>query len=422
MKKRFISAWQFIKSFLRWGALAVIVGVGCGLVGTAFHIAINYATQWRGEKPWLLYLLPVGGIVIVWLYHRLGQSSRLGTDKLFVSIQERTSVPAAMAPLIFIATFITHLLGGSAGREGAALQLGGSFANGIARAMKLNDEDKRTMTMLGMGALFSALFGTPMTATLFAMEVLCMGHMVYSSFVPCIIGNMTAYGVSIALNMEPENYHIANVPELTLVSSVQVIVLALLVALLSVFFCSVMHHSAHYLRKWIDNPYARAIIGGVVIILLTLMTGTRDYNGAGGHVIERAIEGIARPEDFILKLLFTALSLGTGYKGGEIVPTFFVGATFGCVVGPLLGMDPGFAAAIGLVALFCGNTNCPIASIFLAIELFGAVGVPLFAIACAVSYMMSGYSSLYHSQLIPDRQLKFGILITPEKMNMNIKR
>lgn len=415
MKEQILNAWRFVKSFLRWGVLAIVVGVACGLVGTAFHIAINYATQWRGQFPWLLFLLPVGGVIIVWVYHRLGQSSRLGTDKLFTAIQDRTAVPVAMAPLIFIATFITHLLGGSAGREGAALQLGGSIANGIGNALKLNEEDKRTMTMLGMGALFSALFGTPLAATLFVMEVLCMGHIVYSSFVPCIIASMTAYGVSMALHMEPEGYVIANVPQLGLTSCLQVIALALLVAVLSIGFCKVMHESGHYLKKWMDNPYLRAIVGGVVIIALTLLVGTRDYNGAGGQVIERAIEGIARPQDFILKLLFTAITLGSGYKGGEIVPTFFVGATFGCVVGPLLGLDAGFAAAVGLVALFCGNTNCPIASVFLAIELFGGVGVPLFAIACAVSYMMSGYSSLYHSQLIPDRQLKFGGMITPEK-------
>ena len=157
----------------------------------------------------------------------------------------------------------------------------------------------------------------------------------------------------------------------------------------------------------------------LAIIALTLLAGTRDYNGAGAQVIERAIEGVARPQDFILKLLFTAITLGCGYKGGEIVPTFFVGATFGCVVGPLLGLDPGFAAAIGLVATFCGNTNCPIASVFLGIELFGGQAVPLFAIACAVSYMLSGYSSLYHNQLIPEKELKFGDMVTPEKDSMH---
>ncbi|MDY5221045.1 MAG: chloride channel protein [Eubacteriales bacterium] len=415
MKLQLENAWHFLRAFLRWSLLAILVGAVCGLVGTAFHVCVNFATQWRGELAWLLYLLPVGGVVIVWLYHRLGQSSSLGTDKLFTSIQDRTAVPVAMAPLIFVATFLTHLLGGSAGREGAALQLGGSLGSDIGRLLKLNEDDRRTLTMVGMGALFAALFGTPLTATLFVMEVLCMGHMVYSSFVPCIVASLTAFGVSLLLHMEPEGYVLAAVPGLNWLSALQVTGLAALCAALSVIFCAVMHISGHSFKKWMKNPYVRAIAGGAAIIALTLLVGTRDYNGAGAQVIERAIEGEARPWDFVLKLVFTAITLGCGYKGGEIVPTFFVGATFGCVVGPLLGLDPGFAAAIALVATFCGNTNCPVASVFLGIELFGGQAVPLFALACAVSYMLSGYSSLYHNQLIPEKELKFGDMVTPEK-------
>ena len=419
MKLQLENAWHFLRAFLRWSLLAILVGAVCGLVGTAFHVCVNYATKWRGELPWLLYLLPVGGVVIVWLYHRLGQSSSLGTDKLFTSIQNRTAVPVAMAPLIFVATFLTHLLGGSAGREGAALQLGGSLGSDVGRLLKLSEDDRRTLTMVGMGALFAALFGTPLTATVFVMEVLCMGHMVYSSFVPCIVASLTAFGVSLLLHMEPEGYTLSVVPGLNWFSALQVTGLAALCAALSVIFCAVMHISGHSFKKWMKNPYVRAIAGGLAIIVLTLLVGSRDYNGAGAQVIERAIEGEARPQDFILKLIFTAITLGCGYKGGEIVPTFFVGATFGCVVGPLLGMNPGFAAAIALVATFCGNTNCPVASVFLGIELFGGQAVPLFALACAVSYMLSGYSSLYHNQLIPEKELKFGDMVTPERDSMH---
>ena len=419
MKLQLENAWHFLWAFLRWSLLAIMVGAVCGLVGTAFHVCVNFATQWRGALEWLLYLLPVGGVVIVWLYHRLGQSSSLGTDKLFTSIQDRTAVPVAMAPLIFVATFLTHLLGGSAGREGAALQLGGSLGSDVGRLLRLNEDDRRTLTMVGMGALFAALFGTPLTATLFVMEVLCMGHVVYSSFVPCIVASLTAFGVSLLLHMEPEGYALAVVQGLNWLSALQVTGLAALCAVLSVIFCAVMHVSGHSFKKWMKNPYVRAIAGGAAIIALTLLVGTRDYNGAGAQVIERAIEGEARPQDFILKLIFTAITLGCGYKGGEIVPTFFVGATFGCVVGPLLGMNPGFAAAIALVATFCGNTNCPVASVFLGIELFGGQAVPLFALACAVSYMLSGYSSLYHNQLIPEKELKFGDMVTPERDSMH---
>lgn len=414
MKKLFDKINPYILSFGRWYVLAFIVGLACGLAGTLFHICINYATQLRGDFPWLLYLLPVGGLVIIWVYHLFHESSLLGTDKLFIAIHQRLHVPNSMAPIIFIGTCITHLLGGSAGREGAALQLGGSISNAIARKMELTEDEQRSMTMMGMGALFASLFGTPLTATLFVMEVFCLGHIVYSSLVPCLFSCITAYCVSISLHMQPEAYTLHIVPELYSDSILQVIALSLACALLSILFCTVMHKSGAWLKKLIKNPYLRAFAGGCAIVALTLLVGTTDYNGAGGHVIERAIEGVARPQDFILKLIFTAITLGCGFRGGEIVPTFFVGATFGCVVGPLIGMDPGFAAAIGLIATFCGNTNCPIASVFLAIELFGGKGISLFAIACAVSYMMSGNFSLYHYQIIPDQSLKYGDMIMPE--------
>lgn len=414
IKKLIEKTSPFVTSFTRWYVLSFFIGLACGLVGSLFHICINYATQWRGQAPWLLYLLPLGGLAIIWVYHLFNQSSRLGTDQLFMAIHKRLHVPSSMAPIIFIGTFLTHLFGGSAGREGAALQLGGSISNAFARKMELTEEEQRTTTMMGMGALFASLFGTPLTATLFVMEVFCLGHIIYASLVPCLFSCITAYCVSIALHMTPESYLLHNVPQMYSTSIVQVIVLSIACAVLSIFFCNVMHKSSSWLKKLIRNPYLRVFAGGLIIIALTLLVGTTDYNGAGGHVIERAIEGVARPQDFILKLLFTAITLGCGYRGGEIVPTFFVGATFGCVAGPLIGMDPGFAAAVGMIATFCGNTNCPIASVFLAIELFGGEAIPLFAIASATAYMMSGYSSLYHYQIIPDRKLKFGDIIMPE--------
>lgn len=413
MEKGFSGARRTAVAFLKWAALAALTGIVCGFVGVGFHKAIGFATRLRGQWPWLLYLLPVGGALIVFLYQWMKQPAGLGTDDLFESIQRRRQVPVAMAPLIFVATFITHLLGGSAGREGAALQLGGSIANGIGATLRLDEGSKRTMTLVGMGALFAALFGTPVTAMVFVMEVLALGHMMYSSIVPCAIASASAYGVSLLLGVQPESYALTAVPAFGVVPLLQVIALGALCAGLSVFFCAVMHRAHALLAKTMKNPYARAVAGGLLILLLTLLVGTRDYNGAGGNVIERAIEGAARPQDFLLKLLFTAVTLGSGYKGGEIVPTFFVGATFGCVVGPLLGLGPGFAAAVALAATFCGNTNCPIASVFLAVELFGGQAVPLFAVACAVSYMLSRNASLYHAQRTPYGDLKQGVIVLP---------
>lgn len=413
MEKTIKGSAQLMRAFFKWIFLTVPLGAVYGLIGVLFHTCIGLATDLRGAHPWLLYLLPAGGLLIVLLYQLFRQPVSLGTDQLFTSVLDKTKVPLAMAPLIFISTFITHLMGGSAGREGAALQLGGSIANKLATWARLSEEDRRVLTMAGMGALFAGLFGTPVTAVFFVMEVLAMGHMIYAAIVPCAAASITAYGVSLLLHVRPEAYEIRNVPAFTAVSALQTLGLSVLCAGLSILFCVVMHTVHEKSAAWIKNPYLRIAAGGVIIILLTLLLHTTDYNGAGGYVIERAIEGNARPWDFILKLLFTAVTLGCGYKGGEIVPSFYVGAAFGCVAGPLLHMDPGFAAAVGLISVFCGNTNCPIASVFLAVELFGGKAVPLFALACAVSYMLSGNFSLYHAQLRPYKNLKLGTIVLP---------
>lgn len=415
MKKSFAEFKRWSLAFLKWTGLALLVGAVCGLIGTAFHYSIHIAGEVREANSWLIFLLPVGGAAIVLTYSLMKQQITLGTDLLFHSIHGKKPVPFVMAPLIYIGTFITHLLGGSAGREGAALQLGGSMGSSIGVFLKLKKEEIRTLALMGMGALFSALFGTPLAAALFVMEVLALGHMVYSSFAPCLIASLAAYGVSLLLGVSGESFALASVPAFGAVPLLQSAALAIVCAILSVAFCRLMHLSHKSAAKHLKNPYLRAVLGGAVIVLLTLAVGTRDYNGAGGQVIKRAIEqGQARPWDFALKFIFTAITLASGFKGGEIVPTFFVGAAFGCTVGPIIGMDAGFAAALALIALFCGNTNCPIASILLALELFGGKGLPFFALACAITYMLSGNISLYHNQLIANKGLKLGSLILPE--------
>ena len=415
MKESFAEFKRRSVAFLKWTGLALLVGAVCGLIGTAFHYSIHIAGELREANSWLIVLLPVGGAAIVFVYSLMRQQITLGTDLLFRSIHTKKTVPLAMAPLIYLGTFITHLLGGSAGREGAALQLGGSMGSSIGVFLKLKNEESRTLALMGMGALFSALFGTPLAAAIFVMEVLALGHMVYSSFVPCLIASLAAYGVSLLLGVSGESFALAAVPSFGAVPLLQTAALAIVCAVLSIAFCKLMHLSNKAAAKYLKNPYIRAILGGAVIVALTLAVGTRDYNGAGSHIIKRAIEqGQAQPWDFALKFIFTAITLASGFKGGEIVPTFFVGAAFGCTVGPLLGMDAGFAAALALIALFCGNTNCPIASLLLAMELFGGKGLPFFALACAISYMLSGNISLYHNQLIANKGLKLGSVILPE--------
>lgn len=400
------SASRYILAFVRWGLLAALTGLVGGGVGTLFHKAVEYATGVRLAHSWILYLLPLGGLLIVGLYHLLGTPEGFGTNQILDAIRGESMVPLALAPLIFLSTVITHLCGGSAGREGAALQLGGSIGSQLGGLFHLDEKDRHILIMCGMSAVFAALFGTPLTATFFAMEVISIGVIYYAGLVPCIISSLTAYGVSLLFGAEPVRFSLTQVPDPSILTILQVIALSALCAALSILFCLSMHKTGHLLQKWIPNGFLRAFLGGCAILLLTLLVGTTAYNGAGMDSIAAAISGSARPEAFALKILFTAVTIGAGFKGGEIVPTFFIGSTFGCVAGSLLGLDPGFGAAVGLIALFCGVVNSPIASMLLSIELFGAQGLLLFTIACGVSFMLSGYYGLYSSQKIVYSKLR----------------
>ncbi len=398
IKNKSKSAVLYIKTFTKWLFLSVIMGVACGIAGTAFHYSVDFATTKRTLYPNLIYFLPLAGLFIVFLYRHCGMKEDRGTNAVINSACSTETVPPQMGFLIFISTFLTHLCGGSAGREGAALQIGGSIAAVFNKIFHFTEEDKRILVMCGMSGLFSALFNTPITAAVFSLEAIKVGTIYYGALIPCLMSSAIAYIFSHYLNIKPVTYKIADLPAITPEILVKVILLAILCAIVSIVFCECMRLSTILYTKYFKNPYLRIVIGSLIIIGLTLLVGTRDYNGAGMNVIARAIQGETSPEAFLLKIIFTALTLGAGFKGGEIVPVFFIGSTFGCFAGTLLGLDPGFAAALGFTAIFCACVNAPLASIFLSVELFGSTRILLFAIVCAVSYTLSGNYSLYSSQ------------------------
>ena len=303
-----------------------------------------------------------------------------------------------MAPLIFISAFITHLFGGSAGREGAALQIGGGLSAEIARLLRMDERNGNLLVMCGMSGLFSALFGTPVTATFFAMEVISVGVFYYSAIVPCFFSAVVALGISRLFGIVPVVYKVP-IPEINIINVAFAMILGVGTALLSIIFCFSLHKLSKLLSSKIKNSYIRIFACGCVIVILTLIFGT-DYNGAGMNIIMDAMTGTTRPEAFALKLVFTLITIAGGYKGGEIVPSFFIGATFGNLFGTLFGLPPQFTAALGLVSLFCGVVNCPVTSLLLSIELFGGEGIIFFAAACSVSYILSGYYGLYTGQKI----------------------
>ena len=396
---------QTVLSFLKWLLVAHLTGAAGGLVGSAFHLSVSWATRFRAVHPWLLYLLPAAGLVIGLIYHLLHTENK-NTNTIIDSIQLGQRVPLALVPTIFFSTVITHLFGGSAGREGAALQIGGSLGNEIGTLCRLDEKDMRVATLSGMSAVFSALFGTPLTATVFALEVISVGVIYYSAFVPCLVASLIALQIANLFGIAPERF-LAPTLSLNGADVLRTAGLAILCTIISILFCLVMHGTEHLLRKRIPQDFVRVVFGGAVIVGLTLLLGTTEFNGAGMESVRRAIEdGVTRPDAFFWKLLFTAVTLGAGYKGGEVVPCFFVGATFGCAVGPLFGLPAGFAAAVGLVCVFCGAVNCPLASILLAVELFGSGDLVYYALACGIAYMLSGYFGLYSSQKIMYSKLK----------------
>ena len=398
IKKRAAHILTYAAALGKWMTVGALVGGVGGLVGSLFHLGVNYATGVREAHPWVLYLLPVGGLVIVFLY-RITKMEGKGTNAVIESVHFGREVPIWLVPLIFIGTVITHLCGGSAGREGAALQIGGGIGYGTGRLLHLGEKDLPLATLCGMSGVFAALFGTPLTATVFALEVISVGVLYYAGLIPCITASMMGYLVSRLMGIAPTRFTVTT-PALNGWTMLLVVILALLCALVSILFCRGLHLAEHLAEKYFKNAYVRILAGAAVIVGITLLLGTTDYNGAGMHIIEQAVAGQASPRAWLWKLLLTVVTIACGFKGGEVVPSFFIGATFGCVVGAFLGLDPGFAAAVGLVAVFCGAVNCPLASVILSVELFGSGDLLYFAMACAISYLASGYCGLYSSQTI----------------------
>ena len=389
-----------LKVLIRWTFFSIITGLFVGAISTLFAFCLREVTGFRTEHTWLILLLPVAGLLIVFLYQISQFKEDKGTNLVLTTLHAKTQIPFRMAPLIFVSTIITHLFGGSAGREGAALQLGGSLGQKLGKIFRFDEKDQRIVVMCGMSAAFSAIFGTPIAASVFSMEVASIGVMYYAALVPCVFSSLTASLFAVSMGIGPDVFTLVQIPEFQILPACKVIGLGLCCAVVSALFCISLHSAGDFYKKYLKNPYIRILVSSAIIILLTILLQTSDYMGAGVPVIERAMEGIVSPPAFLLKILFTALTLAAGFKGGEIVPSFFIGATFGCLFGQLCGISPSLCAAVGMMAVFCGVTNCPITSLLISFELFGYQAVPYFLIGVSVSYLMSGYYSLYHDQKI----------------------
>lgn len=396
----FKDTFSSLKVLITWLVAGSVIGAAVGITGVGFHYSIDFLTEFRNENNWIIFLMPVGGLAVVWLYTRAGMQNDKGTNAVILAVRENEKLPFRTSVLIFASTVITHFVGGSSGREGAALQIGGSLAASGGRFLHLGEKESKILVMSGMSACFSALFGTPVTAAIFSIEVISVGIMHYSAIIPCVVSAITAFEISTSLNVTPTSFSMMMVPELQEITLIKVIPFAIVCALVSRFFCFVIHRIKHIFQKYIPNRYIRVLVGSGMIILMTLAVGDQRFNGAGGDVISQSFSDKMAFYYCILKLLFTAVTLGCGFKGGEIVPAFFVGATFGSFASEFFGINFSFGAGLGLIALFCGATNCPVASLLMSIELFGIEAVPYFALICGISYLVSGDTGLYGEQKI----------------------
>lgn len=401
VKKYFFKTLFSVGTLIKWLVISTLIGLFVGAIGSLFGRTLLWANDFRKENPAILFALPFAGLLIVFLYKFFKNTDDKGTNMVIASIHSSGDIPFKMAPLIFISTILTHLCGGSSGREGAAIQLGGSICNALGKKIKLNENDRHIIIMCGMSAGFSALFGTPMAAAIFALEVISIGIMHYSALVPCVTSAMIARFVAEALGIHPESFGVGEIPAIDAVNFFKLVLFGALIGGISILFCVLLHTCEHLYRLCFANHYVRIFAAGCIIIALSVLMGTDLYLGSGTEIIEMVFHGEkVQVYTFFMKMLFTALTLGAGFKGGEIVPSFCIGAAFGCVVAGLFGLPMTLVAACGMVGVFCGVTNCPITSLLISFELFGFEGMPYYLITIAVSYMLSGYYGLYRAQKI----------------------
>lgn len=389
-------------TFLKWIVLGGVVGVLSGTASAFFLKSLDYVTEVRLNHGWLLFLLPAGGALVSFLYMRYGKNSAKGNNLILEQIREgNETIPLRMAPLVLFGTLITHLFGGSAGREGTAVQMGGSLAEGFGRLIKINALDRKILLMCGISGGFGSIFGTPLAGTIFGLEVIAIGLISHKALLPCFTASFVGDLVTTRLwKVHHTHYQVDVFPALDLVVLLKVIAAAIVFGLVSMLFSELTHFLKRTFTYIFKNPMLKSAVGGLIIIALVYAVGSRDYLGLGIPLISGSFETEMPPFAFLWKLIFTALTLGTGYQGGEVTPLFAIGATLGNSLAGVLHLYAPFLASLGFIAVFCGATNTPIACFIMGIELFGSTGAVYMFIACVVSFLFSGHTGIYTSQQI----------------------
>ncbi|TKC03740.1 chloride channel protein [Pedobacter frigoris] len=380
----------------KWTILLLIVGGLSGTLSALFLTLLNLATNFREDHSWLLYLLPLAGLFIGWLYHDMGKGIEGGNNLIFDAIHNpKDIIPFKMTPMVLAGTVLTHLFGGSAGREGTALQMSAAAADQFHKPFKLSPKERTTLLIVGLSAGFASVFGTPLAGAVFGIEVLLISGIPFVAVIPALIGAYLASYVTALWGVGHTHYHIDLIPSMTLGGAGYSIVAGIFFSAAAIIFVRFTHQISTFSKK-ISYPPFRPLIGGVVVICLALAFDTNRYLGLGIPIIVDAFQHQALPQDFILKIIFTGITLGAGFKGGEVTPLFFIGATLGSALSFILPLPVGLMAGMGFVAVFGAAAKTPLACIIMAMELFGISCGAYVAIACVVSFLFSGSLSIYN--------------------------
>ncbi len=387
-------------ALLRWGALGAVVGVACGLASALFLWLLDQATAFRGGHPALVYALPLAGLAVGWLYDRFGAPIKGGNNLVIDTLHDQgPEIPLRMAPMVLAGTVLTHLFGGSAGREGTAVQMGASLADWISHRLGATKALRRQLLAAGVAGGFGSVFGTPMAGAVFGLEVGVLGHVEYEALVPALVASVVGDMTTRAVGIEHAHYPAAPALALSPLLLVKWVVFAAAVALTATTFIEVTHFIKRRAEARVPQLGYRMLLGGLALVALWKLVGTADYLGLGTPMILRAFEDPQYPAHaFALKLAFTAVTLGAGFLGGEVTPLFFVGAALGNVLARLLGIPLELGAAVGMAAVFGAASNTPLALSIMAVELCGSSVLPHAAIVCALAYVMVGHRSIYPSQ------------------------
>ena len=383
-----------------WAVLSLLLGSLIGSVSALFLFVLEYVTDLRHANPALLFGLPFGGLLIGYLYHYFGGSANKGNNLLIQEYHHPIAkIPFKMAPFVLLGTWVTHLFGGSAGREGTAVQMGGALADQFTKWFKLNEKDRQAILLMGIAGGFASVFGTPLAGTLFAIELMVVGRNKYNYIFPLLITAIISHYVCLMWGIHHTVYTLDLVPSLDLYTLFKVSIAGVLFGLTAILFVKSTDTVSHFASKYINYPPLRPFFGGILFIVLFYFIQDSKFLGLGVETIVESFTNSQASTVFLLKIAFTAITLGSGFKGGEVTPLFFIGATLGSFLAVYLQLPIGFVASLGFVAVFAGATKTPLACIFMATELFGSETLIYTALCCVIAYLISGKHSIYKFQL-----------------------